>query len=490
MHGSLLQGNDDTDSRKGHKYALNLFPQLPISSGFEVFFDRTLNIFTCTNREELPVLISSNTLSETSIALRNGRLDLPAYIDEICNRIDAVEPLIHALLPEPDRRSRLIADARALQARFPHPAERPPLFGILLGVKDMFHVDGFQTRAGSRLPPELFSGPEAACVHMLRDAGALVLGKTVSTEFAYFEPGPTRNPHNLKHTPGGSSSGSAAAVAAGFCQLALGTQTIGSTIRPAAFCGIAGFKPTYGRISTDGLIKCAESVDTVGFFTQDVAGTALVASLLCKGWQEIESFQSHTLPVIGVPDGPYLAQSSAEGLAAFGKQLFLIEDAGYTVRHITALEDIEMINHHHTRMVCAEMSQVHAAWFEQYASLYGSRTAEAIREGQGVSTEELAECRAGRLLLRQDLNRLMIQNGIDLWISPSAPGPAPEGIHTTGNSIMNLPWTHAGLPAISLPAGHAENGLPLGLQCIGASMADEYVIAWAQRLAEILQAAC
>ncbi|HEX6479205.1 MAG TPA: amidase [Ktedonobacteraceae bacterium] len=433
------------------------------------------------------MLISSNPLAETATLLRSGQLDLPAFIDEICDRIDAVEPLIHALLSEPDRRSRLIAEAMALQARFPDPASRPPLYGVLLSVKDMFHVDGFQTRAGSRLPPELFSGPEAACVRILRDAGALILGKTVSTEFAYFEPGPTRNPHNLEHTPGGSSSGSAAAVAAGFCPLALGTQTIGSTIRPAAFCGIAGFKPTYERISADGLIKCAVSVDTVGFFTQDVAGIALVAPLLCENWQAVETSESAQLPVLAVPDGLYLAQASPEGLAAFEKQITLLEDAGYTIRRVSAMEDIESINHRHLRMVFAEMSQVHAEWFAQYASLYALRTAEAIREGQAVSAEELADCREGRTLLQQDLSRLMTQNGIDLWVSPSAPGPAPEGIDTTGNSIMNLPWTHAGLPVISLPAGRAGNGLPLGLQCAGASMEDEHVISWAKRLAEILK---
>ena len=433
------------------------------------------------------MLISPYPLAETATMLRKSEPDLLASIDETCRRIDAVEPLIHALLPEPDRRSRLFAEAIALQTRFPDPASRPPLYGVLLGVKDMFHVDGFQTRAGSRLPPELFSGPEAACVRILRNAGALILGKTVSTEFAYFEPGPTRNPHNLEHTPGGSSSGSAAAVAAGFCPLALGTQTIGSTIRPAAFCGIVGFKPTYKRISTDGLIKCAESADTVGLFTQDVAGVALVASLLCKDWQAVERPESTPLPVLGVPDGPYLAQATPEGLTAFEKQLTLLADAGYTIRYVSAMEDIESINHRHLRMVFAEMSQVHAEWFAQFAVLYSSRTAEAILEGQKVSTEEFADCRAGRSLLRQDLSQLMTQNSIDLWVCPSAPGPAPEGINTTGNSIMNLPWTHAGLPVISLPAGRARNGLPLGLQCSGASMADEQLVIWAERLAEILQ---
>ena len=135
----------------------------------------------------------------------------------------------------------------------------------------------------------------------LRSAGAIILGKTVSTEFAWAEPGPTRNPHNLAHTPGGSSSGSAAAVAAGFCPLALGTQTIGSVIRPAAFCGIVGFKPSYGRISTDGLVFFSPSLDTVGFFTQGVAGIALVAPFLCKDWKPAEL---ETLPVLGIPTAP------------------------------------------------------------------------------------------------------------------------------------------------------------------------------------------
>src|SRR5258706_7512203 len=198
------------------------------------------------------MLISPNPMAETATVLRSGQLDLLAYIDDICNRIDAADAHIHALSPDPERRVRLIAGAKSLEARFPDPASRPPLYGIPLGIKDIFHVDGFLTRAGSRLPSELFSGSEADCVRALRSAGALILGKTVSTEFAYFEPGPTRNPHNLQHTPGGSSSGSAAAVAAGFFSFWLGTQTIGSTIRPAAFCGIVGFKPTYKRISTKG----------------------------------------------------------------------------------------------------------------------------------------------------------------------------------------------------------------------------------------------
>jgi Asp-tRNA(Asn)/Glu-tRNA(Gln) amidotransferase A subunit family amidase len=422
----------------------------------------------------------------TAEALRSGQLDLLTYIDEICDRIDATEPLIHALLPETDCRSRLKAEATALQARFPNPSQRPLLYGILIGVKDTFRVDGFPTRVGSKLPPELFFAPEASCVTMLRAAGALILGKTVTTEFAYFEPGPTRNPHNLNHTPGGSSSGSVAGVAAGFYPLALGTQVIGSTIRPAAYCGIVGFKPTYGRIPTDGLVKCADSVEHVGYFTQDIAGSAFVAPLLCNNWKSDHTTTSKALPVLGVPDGPYLTQASVEAITAFEKQLTLLEKAGYTIRHVDTFPDIEGINRHHTRMVFAEMAVVHASWFAQYEALYRPRTAAALREGQTVGEEELTEARAGRAILRTDLETLMQYNGIDLWISPATTEPAPEGLESTGSPIMNLPWTYAGLPAITFPAGLAANKLPLGLQCVGATMGDEDLLAWTAPIADLL----
>ncbi len=431
-------------------------------------------------------MIFSAPLVTTAQALRSGQLDLLTYIDEICDRIGATEPLIHALLPETDRRDRLKAEAVALQTRFPDPSQRPPLYGIPIGVKDTFRVDGFPTRVGSQLPPELFVGPEASCVTMLRAAGALILGKTVTTEFAYFEPGPTRNPHNLNHTPGGSSSGSVAGVAAGFYPLALGTQVIGSTIRPAAYCGIVGFKPTYGRIPTDGLVKCADSVEHVGYFTQDVAGSAFVAPLLCSNWRTNHTATTASLPVLGIPEGPYIAQASAEAINAFEKQLTLLARAGYTIRHANAFQDIEEVNRHHTRMVFAEMAQVQKSWFAQYEALYRPRTAAAIREGQTVGAEELAEARAGRAILRAELETLMVEKKIDIWVSPATTEPAPEGLESTGSPIMNLPWTYAGLPAITFPAGLASNGLPLGLQCVGATMADEELLAWAAPMADLL----
>jgi Asp-tRNA(Asn)/Glu-tRNA(Gln) amidotransferase A subunit family amidase len=423
-------------------------------------------------------------LTSTTEKLSQDTLDLPGYLDALCDRIDAAEPVLHALVPEPNRCERLHAAAAALQARFPDPASRPPLWGVPVGVKDIFRVDGFPTHAGSQLPPEALAGPETACVSTLRAAGALVLGKTVTAEFAFFEPGPTRNPHNPEHTPGGSSSGSAAAVAAGYCPLALGTQTIGSTIRPAAYCGIVGFKPSYDRIPADGLIFCAPSFDHVGLFTPDVAGMTLAASLMCRNWRPAAPA---ALPVLGVPRGPYLEQATPEGLSAFASQLERLQQAGYIVKHIPALEDIAAITHHHLRLMKGEMAQTHHLWFSRYAALYRPATAEAIREGQTVPESEMEAARAGQLALRAEIESLMDRHAVDLWVTPAATGPAPAGIASTGSSVMSLPWTNAGMPAISLPAGRAANGLPLGLQCVGRFMADEQLLAWAAPLSEVLR---
>lgn len=429
-------------------------------------------------------MIQPAPLALTADALRSGKLDLLAYINELCDRIDATDPQIQALLPETDRRARLLREAGALQAMYSDPDSRPPLYSIPIGVKDIFYVDGFPTRGGSRLPEDVFVGEEAACVTMLRHAGALILGKTVSTEFAYFEPGPTRNPHHLDHTPGGSSSGSAAAVAAGFCPLALGTQTIGSTIRPAAFCGVVGFKPGYERILTTGVIPCSPSLDTIGLFASDVESMMLAAALVCRDWQRVERAVSQ-LPILGIPDGPYLAQASSEGLAAFEQHIAKLEQAGYKVKRVPALTNIETINHRHMRLMFGEMAQVHTVWFAQYEHLYRPRTVAAIREGQQVGADELAEARAGRLHLRHELESLMAEHSIDLWLSPAAPGSAPQGIQSTGSAIMNLPWTHSGLPAITFPAGTAPNGLPLGLQAASAFSRDEQLLAWAKEMSSV-----
>ncbi len=427
--------------------------------------------------------LASAPLAPAVADLRSGTLPLAQYINDKCARLESVDREVHALLPESNRRRRLLREAEELEQKWPDPASRPPLYGVLVGVKDIYHVEGFVTRAGSDVPPELFAGSEAAVIGLLREAGALILGKTVTTEFAGFEQNGTRNPHNLDHTPGGSSSGSAAAVAAGFCQLALGSQTVGSVIRPAAFCGVVGFKPTYDRIPTAGIVYYSQSVDHVGLFTQDVAGMAVAAAVLCRDWRPAMNDRN---PVLGVPEGAYLAQASAEGLAAFEGQIGELQRAGYTVKRVAALDDIAAIAERHTWMTTAEMAAMHRDWFPEHEAQYRPVTAETFRNGQQVTPEQLATGRASRMQVREQVQALMDVQGIDLWVCPPALGPAPEGIASTGNPAMNLPWTHTGMPAITLPAGHAENGLPLGFQCVAHADADEQLLAWAASIEDVL----
>ncbi len=425
-------------------------------------------------------LITDTPLAETAALLRNGQLDLFEYLDALFARMETVEPQVQAFVPEPDRRGRVMAEARALVDAYPQPESRSPLFGVPIGVKDIFHVAGLPTRAGSNLPPEILTGSEAAVVRMFKAAGALVMGKTVTTEFAYFEPGPTRNPHNLAHTPGGSSSGSAAAVAAGEVPLAVGTQTIGSVIRPAAFCGIVGYKPTYNRIDPEGLIFFSPSADHVGLFTQDVAGMRLAAAQVCSAWDKFTDVVRK--PVLGIPVGPYLEQASEEGLAAFRQQVEQLRSAGYEVREIPMFQNIADINRIHRQLIAAEFAQQHARWFETYRDLYRPRTAALILEGREVPDETVEDARDLQKLLREETLHIMDVHDIDLWIAPAAPGPAPKGLNSTGDPIMNLPWTFLGLPAVTTPAGVAANGLPLGLQMVGAWMMDEEMLAWAEEV--------
>ncbi len=409
---------------------------------------------------------------------------LLARVDEVEERFNVREPEVLAFLPEDERFERLRREAGALLERYPEPGTRPPLFGVLAGVKDIFRVDGFLTRAGSKLPPHLFQGREAESVTALKNAGALVLGKTVTTEFAYFAPGPTRNPRKPEHTPGGSSSGSAAAVSAGFCSLALGTQTIGSITRPAAFCGVVGYKPSYDRISRAGVIPLSPSLDHVGAFTPDVDGARRAARVLCRDWVLVNG--NSRLPVLGIPEGPYLASATDEGLAHFRAVCERLAASGYEVRPVKAMPDFRDIRVRHNLIVAAEAARVHAEWFARFGDVYHAKTEDLIRRGQSVSDAELSQALAGREKLRRELIRLMDEHSIDLWISPAAPGPAPKGLESTGDPVMNLPWTHSGLPTVCLPAGTSEDGLPMGLQITGRWYADETLLAWAGDVGVVL----
>jgi len=429
-----------------------------------------------------PAAVSPEPLVALVAGLRSGSVALRDYVERTLDRVDRYEGSIRALIPEPGRRQRLLAEAAALEAAWPDPNARPPLYGVLLGVKDIFAADGFETRAGSRLPPGLFAMRQGPVVSALREAGALVLGKTVTTEFAYFAPGPTANPWDPSRTPGGSSSGSAAAVAAGFCSLALGTQTIGSISRPAAYCGVAGWKPSYERTSREGVVPFSPSLDHVGLLAPAAADIAAAAPLIARDWNEgayaaAGARYAKVRPILAIPAGPFLAQAETAALAAFDATVARLKGMGFSVVEAPALPDIVDINDRHRKIAAAEMERTHRAWYATYEKLYARATRDLIAKGAAVDDNELELAKGERLSLRSILERDLEEAGADFWISPAALGPAPVGLDSTGSPLASLPWTNAGIPTIVVPTCQAVDGMPIGVQLAAPFGSDEALLA-------------
>jgi Asp-tRNA(Asn)/Glu-tRNA(Gln) amidotransferase A subunit family amidase len=399
-----------------------------------------------------------------------------------CDQIEATDADLHAFLPEGGRRARLTAQARQLAGRWPSALGRPSLYGVLVGVKDVIRVDGLPTTAGSALPPQVLAGAEAEAVRRLKSAGALIAGKTATAEFAMFSPGPTRNPRAPGHTPGGSSSGSAAAVAAGLVSLALGTQTIASVIRPAAYCGVPGFRPTLGRIPTDGVIAFAPSLDVAGCFAADVAWLTRAAAVLCDNWRPAANLGR---PVLGIPVGPYLERASRAALSAFAGHVATLSAAGYVVREVPVLDDMADAERLLAVISRYEAALVHAGWFGEYGELYQAGTAALIRAGQAITASDYARAKVGAGALAPRLATAAAGAGIDAWLTPAATGPAPAGLASTGDPVMSVPWSLAGLPAVALPAGLVA-GLPVGVQIVAAAGADESLLYWTAGLESVL----
>lgn len=420
-------------------------------------------------------------LTNLTQAFRNGEISVQELISSLQSHYDEIEPSVLSFIPEVNRFERLLKDAEELIAKYPDANNRPPLFGMTVGVKDIFHVDKFTTQAGSKLPYQDLQGNEAVSVTKLKNAGALIFGKTVTTEFAYFTPGPTRNPHNQDHTPGGSSSGSAAAVGAGLCNIALGTQTIGSVIRPAAFCGVVGFKPTYERISREGVIPLSPTLDHIGFFVNDVVMAKQVASIAISNWEMVIDSRK---PILGIPDGKYLENTSKEGLKHFEETCKLLS-TNYQIRRVQVMDDFEEIKSRHDAMMSYDASQVHKEWFAKHESLYSQKFRDLIKRGQSITNYELHL--KARDNFREQITQTMTDNKIDLWICPPAIGPAPKGLDSTGDPVMCLPWTQIGFPAINIPTTKNEEGLPMGLQLVGKWNSDESLLTWAEEIEKVVR---
>jgi Asp-tRNA(Asn)/Glu-tRNA(Gln) amidotransferase A subunit family amidase len=375
-----------------------------------------------------------------------------------------------------------LAAFEELAIKHPDPAEWPDLFAVPVAVKDLFGVEGFPTFAGSLLPPDVLPADEAEVVRRLTSAGAIVIGKSVTTEFAYFQPGPTRNPWDTDHTPGGSSSGSAAAVSAGYAPLALGTQTIGSINRPASYCGVVGFKPSYGRVPVAGVFPFSAWADHVGVLAADVASANVGASVLWDEWRG--TLHSQPPKTVLIADDAYTAQADLVMRAAVTRAAERLTGAGFTVHTVELFPEIEIINQAHNAIIAYEFAQIHSA-YGRYHDRYSERSLELINRGSRTSAATVSAAKAGRAEAQKRIRELLTQYEATAVLSPSAQGAAPYGIDATGSPIMNLPWTYAGVPTVTIPCG-VDGGLPLGLQMAGAFGADEELLALASLIEPIV----
>lgn len=408
------------------------------------------------------------------------------FYKNLCYIIEEYEPYINAFVNEEGRSERLLNEVKQLIDKYSDKNEKPPLYCLPIGIKDIFVADGFETHAGSALPHNLFAWHESSFVTKLKNAGAIIIGKTVTTEFAYFEPGPTSNPYNLKHTPGGSSSGSAAAVACGFCAMASGTQTIGSISRPASYCGVVGYKPSFARIPADGIIPFSPSLDHPGYFANSLKDICTIAEILCIDWNNSEAENQTKLPIIGViKDGDYLLQADNEMINFYFNIINILNKKGYKIIEIEPFKDIASVNKAHKRLAAAELAKVHKDWFAEYESLYRQGTACLIKEGMDVEPDEIAKALEGRSIIKNRIESVMNDFAIDIIITPSAVNAAPKGLHSTGSPLMNLPWTYSGLPTLSIPAGKSQESLPLGIQIAGKYQNDEELIAFSSSLEKV-----
>lgn len=351
-----------------------------------------------------------------------------------------------------------------------------PLKGVPYGVKDIFEAAGYRTSYGSPLYASHVSNYDAGVIHLLRAKGAAILGKTHTTAFAYYDPAPTRNPHRPSHTPGGSSSGSAAAVAAGMVPFAIGSQTQGSVVRPASFCGIVGLKPTYGILPLDGALPFAPSLDTAGLFTQ----TALDLRLL---WDAMGySIDSDTPPQYGLlefdvqPDMQEFFRGAIQTLAHYG---CIIRRFPAPPHFAQALEAVRTINQY-------EGARTHAQRHEEYGPAIGLKLSQLVVAGLQIPEEVYQQALETLRLARLEMAEVF--QSFPVILSPAAPGPAPSGLSSTGDPRCNAPWTGLHVPALTIPIPVPKEFLPMGLQMAAAPHQEALLIAAATHCQALLNA--
>jgi len=438
-----------------------------------------------------------NWLSATDAArmIREGTRSSEDLVGACLERIRELEPKVQAwtFLDE----EHALDQARAADELRRSGEAVGPLCGVPVGIKDIIDTGDMPTENGTVLHAGRTPREDAAVVARLRAAGAVILGKTVTTECAYFHPGKTRNPHNPEHTPGGSSSGSAAAVAAGMVPLALGSQTNGSVIRPAAFCGAYGFKPSHGLVPRTGILKLSRTLDHVGVFARSLEDLALAAESL-TGWDAgdpdthpaarvpfgaIAAEEPPIPPVIGFIKTPHWDRVDAEAKEAFGE---LVEALGGAVEEIELFPSAaEAWDWHKTIMESEMAANLEREWRDGRDKLSDKLRA-LIERGREVRAVDYQRALSLIAPMQESFEELFTQR-YDAILTPAAPGTAPKGLDSTGDPTFCTLWTLAGLPALSLPLLRGSNGMPLGVQLVGRRHFDARLLRTARWLVGALE---
>lgn len=439
---------------------------------------------------ELPSIADAQTL------MRRGKLRPIDLVEHCLGRIHQFEDQIHAWVMVDEEGAR--KEAQRL-GKMLDDGQEPvgPLHGIPIGIKDIIDVAGWPTLCGSKLREGHVADKDAFVVANLRKAGAIILGKTVTTEWASFDPPPTRNPWNLNHTPGGSSSGSAASVAMEMCMASLGTQTGGSIVRPASYCGVVGLKPQFDELTLDGIFPFAKHLDHLGPIAKTVTDAAEVWCPLAFGigFSEMERPPKETYALsLLVPKGDFLDQADAETRSKFERATALFANAGLQIREVPIPESLADVHRQHRRIMAYEAAQVHHDLLVNSPHSLGPKIRGLLEEGSRLTVSDYQGALEAQARAKKDFWSTNVWTGapLSVLVMPSTPTAAP-GTETTGDPIFNSPWSFTGLPSITIPYALTEDGLPIGIQFISRFTYDlcryaqdcEEIITW-KRLPRLL----
>ena len=416
------------------------------------------------------------TVAESAEKIRDGELKSVALVESLLQRNDRLEPSLKAWVTLDHEK--LLASAAQMDAELAHQGPRGPLHGVPVGFKDIFYTAGLKTTACSKIYSDFVPTYDATSVARLKEAGAITMGKLVTTEFACTDPPPTRNPWNPEHTPGGSSSGSAVSVAARTCPAALGSQTAGSTCRPASYNGIVGLKPTYGRISRYGVVPVSWSLDTVGILVRSVEDAAILLGAM--GGHDPNDPSSSTEPVpdyrigldhqqspprIGLVKEFFFDTCDEEVRKATEDAAEKLARAGAAIEEISLPKSFSNAQAVQRVVMFAECAAFHEEFFRDRAEDYGPYLRRIIEDGLLIPA--LRYLQAQRIRRRFRIEMAAMARYADALLTPSTPAAAPKDLTNTGNPAFQSPWTTAGLPTITIPCGLGKAGLPLGVQLAG-----------------------